>query len=162
MNWVAYHDRDSADHQAQFDSLFPKGWRMISLSVYGTRGDERYAAVWVERSWPDWSAVHGVDGAGYQLAFNNAVAAGHRPVLLSVTGSSNDPVFAGTFERSPLPVPLTRFGLVRGDVNDPNTIDHWNDQARRNGWYPTSLSIYGNPLDQRYAGMWEDNPDGIC
>lgn len=162
MNWVAYHDRDSSDHQAQFDSLFPKGWRMISLSVYGTRGVERYAAVWVERSGPDWSAVHGVDGAGYQVAFNNAVAAGHRPVLLSVTGSSNDPVFAGTFERSPLPVPLTRFGLARGDVNDPNTIDHWIDQARRNGWYPTSVSIYGNPLDQRYAGMWEDNPDGIC
>lgn len=162
MNWVAYHDRTSADHQAQFDNLFPKGWRMISLSVYGARGNERYAAVWVERSGPDWSAVHGVDGAGYQLAFNNAVAASHRPVLLSVTGPANDPVFAGTFERSALPVPLTRFGLVRGDVNDVNTIDHWADQARRNGWYPTSLSIYGNSLDQRYAGMWEDNPDGIC
>lgn len=162
MNWVAYHDRTSADHQTQFDSLFPKGWRMISLSVYGARGDERYAAVWVERAGPAWTAVHGVDAPSYQLAFNNAVAAGYRPVLLSVTGPANNPVFAGTFELSPLPVPLTRFGLIRGNINDPNTIDHWTDQARMNGWYPTSLSIYGSTLDRRYAAMWEGNPDGVC
>jgi CubicO group peptidase (beta-lactamase class C family) len=162
MNFVAYHDRTSADHQAHFDSLFPKGLRMISLSVYGRRGDERYAAVWVERAGPGWSAVHGINGPAYQLAFNNHTAAGFRPVLLSVTGPANDPVFAGTFERSPLPTPLTRFGLIRGTVNDSNSIDHWIDQARKNGWYPTSLSIYGTSSDPRYAIIMEDNPDGIC
>lgn len=41
MNFVAYHDRTSADHQARFDDLFVRGFRMISLSVYGNRGDER-------------------------------------------------------------------------------------------------------------------------
>jgi hypothetical protein len=66
MDWLAYHDRTSADHQAHFDNLFPKGWRMISLSVYGSRGDERYAAIWVKRAGPDWSAVHGIVGAGYR------------------------------------------------------------------------------------------------
>jgi CubicO group peptidase (beta-lactamase class C family) len=162
MNWVAYHDRTSADHQTQFDTLFPKGWRMISLSVYGARGAERYAAVWVERPGPDWSAVHGVNGAGYQAAFDAAVAAGFRPVLLAATGPANDPVFAGTFEQSPGPVPLTRFGLVRGSVSDASTIDHWTDQARKNGWYPTAIAIYGTASDRRYAGIWEDNPDGIC
>jgi len=162
MNWVAYHDRTSADHQAQFDSLYPKGWRMISLSVYGARGDERYAAVWVERVGPDWSAVHGINASGYVLAWNNNVAAGYRPVLLSVTGPANDPVFAGTFERSPKGPPLTRFGLIRGAVNDSNSIDHWIDQARTNGWYPTSLSIYGTSSDPWYAIIMEDNPDGIC
>ena len=66
--------------------LYPKGWRMTSLSVYGARGDERYAAVWVKRSGADWSAVHGVNAAGYQAAFDNAVAAGFKPVLLAATG----------------------------------------------------------------------------
>jgi CubicO group peptidase (beta-lactamase class C family) len=162
MNWVAYHDRTSGDHQAQFDRLYPLGWRMISLSVYGSRGSERYAAVWVERPGPNWSAVHGVNAAGYQAAFNAAVAAGFRPVLLAATGPANDPVFAGTFEQSPLPVPLTRFGLARGAVTDPSTIDHWTDQARQNGWYPTALAIYGSSSDRRYAGIWEGNPEGVC
>jgi hypothetical protein len=162
MNFVAYHDRTSADHQAHFDDLFLRGFRMISLSVYGNRGDERYAAIWLERSGPDWSAVHGVNGAGYQAAFNSAAAAGFRPVLLAAAGPANDPVFAGTFEQSPLPIPLTRFGLIRGGVNDPNTIDYWTDQARRNNWYPTALAVYGSGNDLRYAGIWEANPQGVC
>ncbi|MBC7894196.1 MAG: serine hydrolase [Cytophagaceae bacterium] len=162
MNWTAYHDLTSAEHQARFVSLYTLGWRMITLSVYGARGNEQYAAVWVERGGPGWSAVHGIDAAGYQLAFNNAAASGLRPVLLSVTGPANDPVFAGTFEQTSLPIPLTRFGLVRGAVTDPATIDHWTDQARQNGWYPTSLSIYGNAADQRYAGIWEVNGEGVC
>ena len=76
MDFIAYHDRTSADHQAHFNQLFLQGYRMISLSVYGARQDERYAAVWVRRAGPDWSAVHGVDGAGYQAAFDRAAAAG--------------------------------------------------------------------------------------
>jgi CubicO group peptidase (beta-lactamase class C family) len=162
MNWVAYHDRSSAYHQEQFDDLFPRGWRMISLSVYGARGNELYAAIWIERPGPDWSAVHGVNAAGYQVAFDAAVAAGFRPVLLAATGPANDPVFAGTFEQSSSPVPLTRFGLTRGAVTDSNTIDFWTDQARRNNWYPTSIAIYGTAADRRYAGIWRANPDGIC
>src|SRR5690348_11702776 len=143
MDFVAYHDRTSADHQAHFDDLYPKGWRITSLSVYGARGDERYAAVWVNRPGPDWSAVHGVDSAGYQAAFDNAVAAGFKPVLLAANGPANDPVFAATFEQRPGPVPLTRHRLMRGPDNDPATIDYWIAQARSNGWMPVSIAVYG-------------------
>jgi CubicO group peptidase (beta-lactamase class C family) len=162
VDFVAYHDRSSADHQAHFDDLFPQGWRMTSLSVYGSRGSERYAAVWVKRAGPDWSAVHGVTFAGYQAAFDNAVAAGFKPVLLAATGPANDPVFAGTFEQRPGPVPLTRHGLVRGAESDPATIEHWIAQARANGWMPISIAVYGSPPDLRYAGIWVDNPQGVC
>ncbi|MET0939034.1 MAG: serine hydrolase [Gaiellaceae bacterium] len=162
MEFVAYHDRTSADHQAHFDDLFPKGWRITSLSVYGARRDERYAAVWVKRAGPDWSAVHGVNFAGYQTAFDNAVVAGFKPVLLAASGPANDPVFAGTFEQRPGPVPLTRHGLVRGAETDPATIEYWTAQARENGWIPVSIAVYGAASDPRYAGIWADNPQGIC
>jgi len=160
--WVAYHDRTSADHQAQFDNLYPQGWRMISLSVYGARGDERYAAVWVDTPGPSWSAVHGLDAAGYQAAFDSNVAAGYVPELFSATGPANNPVFAGTFVQSSGAVPFTRFGLRRGAITDPDTIDFCIDQARKNGWYPVSLSVYGSSADPRYAGIWVDNPDLVC
>jgi hypothetical protein len=82
--------------------------------------------------------------------------------LLAATGPANDPVFAGTFEKSSLPVPLTRHGLIRGAVTDPNTIDHWTDQARRNGWRPICIAVYGTGTDLRYAGIWDANAEGIC
>jgi len=162
MDFIAYHDRTSADHQLHFNQLFPQGYRMISLSVYGARHDERYAAVWVRRGGPDWSAVHGVDGAGYQAAFDRAAAAGYKPVLLSATGPANDPVFAGTFEQTTHGIPLTRFGLKSGDENDPWTIEHWTREARRNNWYPTAIAVYGAGGDLRFAGIWEANQTNVA
>src|ERR1700681_4319915 len=106
MDFIAYHDRTSADHQTQFNALFPQGYRMISLTVYGARYAERYGAVWVRRAGPDWSAVHGVNGPGYAAAAAAAASAGYRPVLLAATGPANDPVFAGTFEKTTHPISM--------------------------------------------------------
>lgn len=156
MDFVAYHDRTGADHQAHFNTLYPQGFRMISLSVY-QRSSPLYAAVWVQRDGPDWSAVHGVDGAGYQAAFNAAAAAGFHPVILSAAGPAANPVFAGVFEQRPGPIPLTRFGLTSGTKTDPGTIQHWDDQAHANGWIMTCGAVYGDIANPAYAGIWPEN-----
>jgi CubicO group peptidase (beta-lactamase class C family) len=153
MDFVAYHDRTGADHQAHFNVLYPQGYRMISLSVY-QRSSPLYAAVWVRRDGPDWSAVHGVDGAGYQVAFNAAAAAGFHPIILSAAGSAASPVFAGVFEQRPGPIPLTRFGLTSGSTTDPSTIEHWDEQAHTNGWIMTCGAVYGDVANPAYAGIW--------
>jgi hypothetical protein len=41
-DFIAYHDRTSVRQGNHFDRLFPQGYRIITLSVYGARGDERY------------------------------------------------------------------------------------------------------------------------
>src|SRR5919198_1064897 len=156
MDFVAYHDRTGADHQAHFNTLYPQGFRMISLSVY-QRSSPLYAAVWVRRDGPDWSAVHGVDGAGYQAAFNAAAAAGFHPVILSAAGPAANPVFAGVFEQRPGPIPLTRFGLTSGTKTDPGTIQHWDDQAHANGWIMTCGAVSD---DERYLSIFADDQIG--
>ena len=156
MDFVAYHDRTGADHQAQFNTLYPLGYRIISLSVYQPTSP-LYAAVWVRRAGPDWSAVHGLDSAQYQAAFNQAAAHGMHPTILTVAGPASSAVFAGVFEQRPGPVPLTRFGLISGTVSDPNSIEHWDDQAHQNGWRMTGGAVYGDPGSPRYAGIWPAN-----
>lgn len=156
IDFVAYHDRTGQDHQNQFNTLYPQGFRMISLSVYQP-SDPRYAAVWVRRPGPDWSAVHGVDGAGYQVAFDNAAAAGFHPVILAAAGPGANPVFAGVFEQRPGPIPLTRHGLTSGSATDPNTIEHWDREAHAKGWIMTCGAIYGDPGAPRFAGIWPAN-----
>lgn len=156
MDFVAYHDRTGADHQAQFNALYPLGYRIISLSVYQP-SSPLYAAVWVRRTGPDWSAVHGLTSAQYQAAFNQATADGKHPTILTVAGSASNPVFAGVFEQLPGPAPLTRTGLVSGAVSDPDTIQHWDDQAHQNGWRMTGGAVYGDPALPCYAGIWPAN-----
>ena len=155
-DFVAYHDRTSQDHQDHFNALYPQGYRMISLSVYQP-SNPLYAAVWVRRAGPDWSAVHGVDGAGYQAAFDNAAAAGFHPIILSAAGSRSAPVFAGVFEQRPGPVPLTRFGLTSGADTDAGTIEHWNKQAHDNGWIMSGGAVYGDATNPAFAGIWPPN-----
>ena len=36
-DFIADHDRRSVDHENHFDRLFPQGYRIITLSVYGAR-----------------------------------------------------------------------------------------------------------------------------
>ncbi|MDK2743769.1 MAG: serine hydrolase [Nitrospira sp. BO4] len=160
MDFIAYHDRSSSDHQAQFNRLFPQGYRIISLSVYQPN-NPLYAAVWVRRSGPDWSAVHGLDVAQYQTAFNNAAAAGFHPIILSVAGSRSNPIVAGVFEQRPGGTPLTRLGLVSGNATDPGTIQHWDKQAHDQGWIMAGGAIYGDPGTPTYAGIWPVNGDRV-
>jgi CubicO group peptidase (beta-lactamase class C family) len=155
-DFVAYHDRTGQDHQNQFNMLYQQGYRMISLSVYQP-GNPLYAAVWVRRPGPDWSAVHGVGAAGYQTAFDNAAAAGFHPVVISAAGPTNAPVFAGVFEKRPGPIPLTRYGLTSGADTDANTIQHWDKTAHDNGWIMTCCAVYGTVANPAYAGIWPAN-----
>ena len=55
----AYHGVSAADHQARFNDLLSKGYRIISLSVYGDPSNASYAAVWVQRAGAAWQAFHG-------------------------------------------------------------------------------------------------------
>ena len=156
MDFVAYHDRTGQDHQNQFNSLYPQGYRLISLSVYQP-ASPLYAAVWVRRPGPDWSAVHGVGAAGYQAAFDNAAGAGFHPTIISAAGPAASAVFAGVFEQRPGPIPLTRHTLTGGSNTDPATIQNWDRVAHENGWIMTCGAVYGDVADPRYAGIWPAN-----
>jgi hypothetical protein len=92
MEFQAYHGVNAATHQAHFNTLSKAGFGMISLSVYGDPGDAQYAAVWVNRPMPPWSAIHGVDGNAYQAWFNQNVKAGFGASLVSATGSCGDAI----------------------------------------------------------------------
>ena len=81
-------------HQTHVTNLSKANYGMISLSVYGDPGDAQYAAVWVNRPMPQWSAIHGVDGNAYQAWFNQNVKAGFGASLVSATGSGGDAIFA--------------------------------------------------------------------
>ena len=90
MDVQAYHGVSGATHQTHVTNLSKAGYGMISLSVYGDPGDAQYAAVWVNRPMPQWSAIHGADGNAYQAWFNTNVNSGYGASLVSATGSGGD------------------------------------------------------------------------
>jgi hypothetical protein len=95
----AYHGVSPGAHQSNFNRLSGQGYRMMSLSVYGTPLNERYAAVWVRRDGPAWGAVHGLNAVAYQAAFDSWTSKGYAPYLVSATGTGANAIFAAAFEK---------------------------------------------------------------
>jgi CubicO group peptidase (beta-lactamase class C family) len=154
----AYHGVTGAQHQTNFNNLLAKGYRMISLSVYGDPGSPLYAAVWVQRGGPAWAAVHGVDSAGYQTFFNTWTAKGYVPVLVSATGTISNAIFAAVFEQGITGSWLAKHGMPSGPATNAGTFQYENAAAIAGKMILRSVAIYGTATDRRYAAVWHPNP----
>lgn len=147
-SFEAYHGRSSQQHQDAFNRLSASGFRMIALSVYGDPGSQRYNAVWVQRPGGSYLAFHDVRGADYQSRFDQAVATGRAPVLVTATGSGSNAIFAAVFEAGVPGAWMARHGLTRTGFEAAHT------QAVAAGLTLRSMSIYGAPGAEVFAGVW--------
>ena len=117
---TAWHGRTLADHIALRDDAAKKGYRFLSLSIYGSTAAPVFAAVMIKRpvivaqhDWPSLTADQ------FQQTFEAQAKLGYGPVIIAATGSASDPRFAVVFQ--PMnPIPLTRHLLGSGAASDSN------------------------------------------
>ncbi len=159
--FVAYHGVDAAEHQRRVDELAPQGFRPTSLSVSGDPADARYAAVWLQRPGPAWVALHGATADQYQARFDELTAQGFAPTLVSATGPVERASFTALFEGGVAGPWFARHHLRWDPASDPDTLTHENQRAFDQGFIPTCLSVYGDPGDRRFAGIWVGNDAAV-
>ena len=80
LEWIGRHGLTSSEYQKAFDEQMAAGFRLVSVSGYSDTGIARYAAIWHKDEPSEWQARHGLDGAGYQQAFDDLSGRGFRPV----------------------------------------------------------------------------------
>ncbi|MHC5066547.1 MAG: hypothetical protein ACYTG5_21535, partial [Planctomycetota bacterium] len=149
----AYHGYTASEHQDRFDILEPQGYRMIALSIYGSTGDPRYAAVWINRPGPAYAAFHGLTGPDYQDFVNLWWPQGYRPRILSATGSASDPRFAGVYELTNAPGSASH-GLTEAQFWSARSA------ARALGQAVTAVDIYNTGGSPRYIVGFGPVDDG--
>ena len=156
LDTVGWHDRTTADHQQQLNTWAAKGYRTISLSVYGDRDDPRYAAVMIKRANLVAEKQHfGLDAATFQSTFDTLAKQGFGPLIVTATGPGNNPLFAASwFETSP--IPLTKFGLTAAEFTARN------QDAIKNGQILCYADAYGDPGNPVYVAVWVDNTDNVA
>lgn len=96
--WQARHGLDAAAYQAAFDTLAAQGFVLARVSACEAGGGLHYAAIWTRRASVGWQGRHGLDGAGYQHAFDDLLYQGYRLLQLSACASNPGPRFAGVWE----------------------------------------------------------------
>ncbi|KAI9789967.1 MAG: hypothetical protein M1833_002134 [Piccolia ochrophora] len=148
-----YADNTHAEHQTRFNTLYASGNRIISISVYESPPNVRYAAVWVKRSRPDQVAIHGANRAAFDTWLNSKGAAGYVATAVSVTGPRNSEVYAAVMEKTSglawrLISDLTASGFEAREV-----------EQGKNKMILKSVIGYGTAADRRYCGLWHANPN---
>lgn len=152
QNVVAWHNRSTPEHKELVDKWAAKGFRTLSLSLYGTPGDPRFAAVMVKRPVVIATKQFGpLNQAGIQAKFDEMVSDGWGPFILTATGPRNSAVFAGVFTPMKL-IPKTRLNLSAtqfaeecGKQQAVGSILWWVD-------------AFGSANDPRYTAIWGANP----
>src|SRR5262249_55755621 len=121
-DFIAWHGKTLSEHVASRDQWAAKGYRFVSVSIYGSVSAPVFAAVMIKRpvvvTQRDWPCL---TASEWQNTFNGQAAQGFGPVILAATGSASDPRLSAVFQPQK-PIPLTRHGLRSGDISDPNTI----------------------------------------
>jgi CubicO group peptidase (beta-lactamase class C family) len=154
---VAWHGKTFNEHIHLRDDAAQKGYRFLSLSIYGSTSSPCYAAVMIKRAnivaQRDFPAL---TADQFQNTFNDQARQGYGPVMIAATGSSSNPLFAAVFQPQN-PILLTRHRLTSGADSDLNTIQGMNKQAKSSGLILKWAASYGDSDDPRFAAIWEPN-----
>lgn len=151
---TAYHEATSADHAAHVQNLGAAGYRMITLSIYGTAASPRYAAVWVQRPGPAFLPFQDLTGAQYQSLVTTHGAT-HVPAVVTAMGSGSGVRFAGVLEQAGHAV-WAQHGLTAQGMSDAAKA------AREAGWRIRSADVYGTGNDPRFVVTFRPNPDNVA
>ena len=96
--YEARHGLTAAQYQQEFNHWTGQGYRLTHVSGYTVGGDDRYAAIWEKTGGPAWLARHGLNGANYQTAFDNAYYRAYKLKLVSGYAEGNSARYAAIFE----------------------------------------------------------------
>jgi CubicO group peptidase (beta-lactamase class C family) len=156
QNLVAMHDRDTANYVQERDKFAEKGFRTLSLSIYGTPNDPRFAAVMVKRDQVIAArSFINLSQSQYQKVFEDQAAEGFGPYIITATGPKNGAIFAGAF-RKMSHIPLTRSNLSKDEFIQLNRQQH--DAGNILIW----ADCFGTPSEPRYCAIWDSNPGKVA
>jgi CubicO group peptidase (beta-lactamase class C family) len=149
----SWHDQTAAKHQEKADKFFQKGYRTVSLCIYGEPDDPRYAAVMVKRpNLADEKPFLALSTAEMQKKINELGKQGYGAAIISATGPANNPLIAAVF-RPMNPIPNTKGNLTADEMLIANR------QAWKDGNILRWADAYGTPDDTRYMAVWQPNTD---
>jgi hypothetical protein len=147
--WQARHGITAAQYQQIFNDLGAQGYRLIQISGYTVRGQDRFAAIWEQRGGPAWQARHDLTAAQYQQTFNELGTQGYR--LTHIYGHTNGGAdrYAAIWEQSDGPSWQARHGLTAEQYQQ--TLNELGSQ----GYRLIKVSGYGGDGMDRFAAIWE-------
>ena len=148
-DWQARHGLTANQHQAEFDALTGRGYRLAKIAGYPLGGEPRYASIWFMQGGSDWQARHGISAADYQTAITEFGARGFRPVDLSVFGLGGQVYFSAIWELEHGLEWVARHGLTGPEYQAVF------DELSGRGFRLRCVSPYEDGGAEHFACIWD-------
>jgi len=148
-DWQARHGLTPAAHQAEFNLLTNRGYRLVKIAGYELDGEPRFASIWNKQGGSEWQARHGISGADYQTAITNLSGQGFRPVDLSVFRSGGRVLFSAIWEKEEGLEWTAEHGLTGA------AYQRLFDDLSRDGFRLRCVSPYEDAGGERFASIWD-------
>jgi CubicO group peptidase (beta-lactamase class C family) len=148
-DWAARHGLTGAQYQAAFEDYAGKGFRLTSIAGYESGGGARYAALWVKKPGPEWSARHGLNAQQYQAAFDDYAKKGYRLTFVNGYAVGGNPYYAGIWTKTGGPAWSARHGLTAAQYQTAV------DDLSKQGYGVSHISAYTVGNSPRFAAIFE-------
>lgn len=143
-----YYDVTSSEHEERSKALKKEGYRVLSLSVYGSPPDARYAAVWTKAEGAEFETISAVDEHTYNSWHESWNSKGYVSTHVSATGPAGSAVFAGVMEKSNI-TEVHRCGMQL-PYEYMNVTSEINVAVK-------GFTVYGEPNNRRYCVVVHEN-----
>src|SRR5205809_201989 len=101
--FVARHGMTSQVYQQEFDKWTSQGYCLTLVSGYSVANQDRYAAIWEQKSCPAYVARHGLSSQGYQQEFDKWNGQEYRLKLVNGHKNGGNESYAAIWEKVPRP-----------------------------------------------------------
>jgi hypothetical protein len=147
--FVARHDMTAQQYQQEFDTWVGRGFVLTLVNGYTLNTQDRYAAIWEQKSAPPFVARHGMSSQAYQQEFNTLVGQGYRLKLVSGYSVSGQDRYAAIWEKSAGPQWVARHGMT------PQQYQQEFNTFVGQGFRLKLVSGYSAAGQELYAAIWE-------
>jgi len=146
-----YFDVDTAAHQKNLEECVTHGvnWP-ISLSVYGSPKDPRYAVVLSTRHRNGYAWISALNKTAYLRTLEVWKTKKNLPILISVLGPPGNEIYAAVAENQPTLTPAEWRAPVCG-LSEKG----FGDAMKRPDTTLLSFTVYGTPAQRQYCGIWQ-------
>ncbi|MGA2552360.1 MAG: serine hydrolase [Burkholderiaceae bacterium] len=154
--FVEWHDRTLADHQRLTHHHYARGYRMLSVTIYGGIPDTRFAAVMARPVSRITQTFHfTLTNAGLLAAVTAESNHGRYPVMVAATGVTGSALFTAVFQKTAQPTTLV---LIPPTAPPGQTLPDLNSDNAANGQIIVWAASWGAAPNRSFLGIWTANP----
>ncbi|PVH96100.1 beta-lactamase/transpeptidase-like protein [Periconia macrospinosa] len=148
---VTYFGVSSAEHEEKATSLKANGFRPLSLSLYGSPSEAKYAAVWVQEEGAAFETIHTADKPTFDSWVQTWKSKGYVSTHVSATGPVESAVYAGVMEARNISTWIQRCEMDSpyGLANSTGGVD----------LLIKAVSMYGTYANPRYCILGYENTE---